>query len=249
MTLSDYQTSFLEFLFGQVGSVSAARMDVYRSSVHGKAMRAARLHFPTVKALLGLATFEALVRYYLSASKKDSGDWSDFGWGFEEWIHHHGLHSHLPYLSCVARLDSAVKRVEQSQHDELDISSFTGIGDDMHRCTLVVNQGVVLLRSAYPIVSIWEAHQSPLPEKTPSFTEAKKLLAQGSGQSALVYRSGWRVLVQELREKDMAWLESFKAQRSVADALGGSTLVETHFAGWLQDMVARKIVVGARLIN
>jgi hypothetical protein len=249
MNLSDYQSQFLAFLFGDINEPGLPNSDVYRFGVEAKAVRALGHSYPTVKALLGPSAFEELALDYFRVIRKQSGDWSDFGWGFPSWIISHRISDRVPYLSDVARLDNYVGRVERSQYQDVDFQSFSAIGEDLSTCRLILNSGLEFFRSVYPIVSIWEAHKSHTPQDTLSFAQAKRMIAKGRGQNVLVYRSGWRGMAEAISEKDIALLERLRKQPSIAEAFGEGVLDETNFTGWLQDMISKRVIVGARTIH
>jgi len=249
MNLSEYQCQFLGFLFGETNSMQLPNADVYRFGVEAKAVRAIENSYPTVKTLLGPTVFQGVVVDYLRTIKKQSGDWSDFGWGFPSWIISHRISDQVPYLSDVARLDGYVSRAERRPFDEVNFESFSNIGKDLSECTLILNRGLELFRSTYPIVSIWEAHKSAEPRDTLSFAQAKRMIAKGRGQNALIYRTGWRGIAEAISEKDMAVLGHLREQQSIARAFAKNVLLEKNFAGWLQDMIAKGVIVGARTIH
>lgn len=249
MNLSEYQSQFLGFLFGETGSARLPNADVYRFGVEAKAVRAIESGYPTVKALLGHTAFQGVVVDYLRTIKKQSGDWSDFGWGFPSWIISHRISDQVPYLSDVARLDDYVNRAERMPFDEVNFESFSAIGEDLSGCTLILNRGIELFRSTYPVVSIWEAHKSAEPRDTLSFAQAKRMIAKGRGQNALIYRAGWRGMAEAVSEKDLEVLGHLREQHSIARAFGKNAVVEKNFAGWLQDMIAKRVIVGAQTIH
>ncbi|MHA7925512.1 MAG: HvfC/BufC family peptide modification chaperone [Marinobacter sp.] len=249
MSLSDYQSQFLAFLFGGTNKPGLSNSEVYRFGVEAKAFRALEHSYPTVKALVGPVDFEELALDYFRMVRKQSGDWSEFGWGFPSWIISHRISDRIPYLSDVARLDYHVGRVERSHYQEVDFESFSMIGEDLSSCQLILNSGLQFFRSVYPVVSIWEAHKSQTPQDTLSFALAKRMIAKGRGQNALVYRAGWRGMAEAISEKDIALLERLRKQPSIAEAFGEGVLNETNFTGWLQDMISKRVIVGARTIH
>ncbi|MEQ5815232.1 putative DNA-binding domain-containing protein [Marinobacter sp. NFXS11] len=248
MNLSDYQSQFLTFLFGGTDEQALPNSEVYRFGVEAKAVRALEHSYPTVKALIGPAAFEELALDYFRMIRKQSGDWSDFGWGFPSWIISHRISDRIHYLSDVARLDKYIGQVERSQYQDVDFESFSAIGENLSSCRLILNSGLQFFRSVYPIVGIWEAHKSHTPQDTLSFAQAKRMIAKGRGQNALVYRAGWRGMAEAISEKDLALLERLRKQPSIAEAFGEGVLNETNFTGWLQDMISKRVIVGARTI-
>jgi len=249
MDLSDYQSELLAFLFGVTNKPTLPNSEVYRFGVEAKAVRALEHSYPTVKALVGASSFEDLALDYFRMIRKQSGDWSDFGWGFPSWIISHRISDRVPYLSDVARLDNHLGRVERSQYQEVDFESLSAIGEDLSSCQLILNSGLQFFRSVYPIVSIWEAHKSDTPQDTLSFAQAKRMIAKGRGQNALVYRAGWRGMAEAISEKDIALLERLRKRPSIAEAFGEGVPNETNFTGWLQDMISKKVIVGAKTIH
>ncbi|MBW4933139.1 HvfC/BufC family peptide modification chaperone [Marinobacter sp. F4206] len=249
MNLSEYQRQFLGYVFGDSGAPVLANADVYRFGIEAKAVRALGYQYPTVKALVGPSVFQGLATDYFRMMKKQSGDWADFGWGFPGWIASHRVSDQVPYIPDVSRLDSHVSQVERIHYDELDVEGFSVIEEGLARCTLILNGAVQFFRSTHPVVSIWEAHKSPNPRETLSFAQARRMIAKGQGQNALVFRSGGRGMVQAVPERDFLVLEHLKEQRSIAQALGEDLLLEKNLSGWLQDMIAKRVIVSAKRIH
>lgn len=249
MNLSDYQSRFVEFLFGADGFGISPNAEVYRIGVEAKAVRALGYRYPTCKRLLGDAVFRELAIEYLRWIKKRTGDWNDFGFVFPNWIISHRISKRVPYIADVSRLDNYVGEVERVPYDDVNTESFSVIEDDLSSYTLALNSALKLFRSAYPIVSIWEAHKSPNPRDTLSFAQARRMIGKGKGQNALVFRSGGRGMVQTVPEEDFVVLQRLKEQRSITQAFGEHDLRENNFSGWLQDMIEKKVIVGARHIH
>lgn len=249
MNLSDYQSQFLEFLFGGNSKPRQPNAEIYRRGVEAKAVRALENSFPTVKALLGPSRFEGLSVDYLRTLRKQSGDWSDFGWGFPSWIISHRISDQVPYLSDVARLDHTVSGAERNLYDDVSSESFLAIGEELSRYSLVLNRGVQFFRSTFPVVSIWEAHKSQEPQDTLSFAQAKRMIARGKGQNALVYRAGWQGMAEAISDNEVVLLERLRAQRSIAEVFEDGVLQAADFSSWLQTMISKGIIVGAKIIH
>ncbi len=74
------------------------------------------------------------------------------------------------------------------------------------------------------------------------------MIAKGRGQSALVYRAGWKGMAEVIPEKDLLLLEAVRDQRSIAEVFGEDVLKDTNFTYWLRDMIAKGVIVGAKTI-
>ena len=249
MTLAEYQRELVRYLFGDREAPPLPNAEVYRRGVEAKAVRALGYRYPTVKALLGTDRFQTLAIAHFRSSRKTSGDWADVGERLPAWIAGQEIAGSLPYLADVATLDHGIAQVERKPYDDVDLASFSMVGSRLNNCTLLLNEGVSLFRSGFPVVSIWEAHQGERPKESPSFDRARRAIAAGFGENALIYRSGWRGVAERLSDRDLLRLSRLRSKQSISAAFGGDALQAPELTDWLQHMIARKVIVGARHIH
>ncbi|MBK9443108.1 MAG: hypothetical protein IPN53_18210 [Comamonadaceae bacterium] len=105
---------------------------------------------------------------------------------------------------------------------------------------LVLAPGSVCLCSAWPVVSIVNAHLQP----TPDLTQVGQLLRDGVAQEALVWRSGLRPLVREALMGE-AQLTALLAGQTLDGALEQAT--DLDISAWLPMAVQTGLLLGARL--
>lgn len=249
MTLSDYQNRFLAYLFSAQEPPPLPNIDVYRLGVEAKAVRALGHRYPTVKALLGASGFSDLVLGYLRVFGKRSGNWFDFGDELPAWVGHQAVSQQAPYLAGVAQLDWLVAKVERSAYDDVDYGSFSEALGNLDTCVLVLNSAIEFFESGYPVVSIWGAHRNEHARETPEFVQARSMLARGEGQNALILRSGWRGVAESVSDRDLGLLRRLTGHQSLSRAVDESVLLGPDFSGWLQGMIAKKVIVGVRHLH
>jgi hypothetical protein len=94
---------------------------------------------------------------------------------------------------------------------------------------------MVLLCSAHPVVSIWQAHRSQAEDR---FVPVREAFAAGHGENALVGRDGPKAVVQPLPGADARFVQVLLDGRSLAHALDHAG-PEFAFDRWLPQALSR----------
>lgn len=167
----------------------------YRANAGALAARALAAAYPTVAQLLGEESFMALARARWQADPPGSGDLAEWGESLADFIAGDAQLASEPYLADVARLDWAVHACERAVDDSGDAPSGLALlgSHAPARLRLQLPAGTALLRSRYPVVTIRQAHRGG---GEAAFAQAREALHAGRGETALVARQGWRVVVQ-----------------------------------------------------
>ena len=181
-------------------------LQAYRAHAGALAERALAAAFPTVAQLVGEESFAALARALWWAQPPQRGDMGLWGEALPAFIAASPQLAEEPYLADVARLDWAVHQAERAA----DCSATTGLQRlaeiDPQALYLRLADGVLLLCSAHPVVSIWQAHRSQAADR---FAPVRAAFATGGGENALVWCDGLKATVQAVPEADarfMQWL-------------------------------------------
>ena len=95
--------------------------------------------------------------------------------------------------------------------------------------------GIAVLSSAYPIVTIRDAHRKAGDD---AFAAAREALATGRGEHALVWRAGLRAHAQTLDEADAQWMRALLQGHTLSQALD-QALPGFDFQRWLVAAVQR----------
>jgi hypothetical protein len=115
---------------------------------------------------------------------------------------------------------------------------------DPARLHLRLMPGTALLRSPWPIVSIYRAHQLEGVVAEHAFARVRDAIAARRGEDALVVRQGWRAVVFEPTAADARWMQSLLAGDTLAQAIerAGEGF---DFTIWLQTAIRNAWVKGA----
>ncbi len=230
----------------------ARGLRAYRGNARATAARALAVAFPTVAALLGDETFNAVAAGHWQSHPPSCGDLAQFGADFASALGADAQLADLPYLADVARLDWAVHRCAGAADPPTEVAGLALLAEaDPAGLRLRFCPGLGLLRSAWPLVSIWLAH--PLPDHCASTTDraalmavARQALARQQAETALVWRSGWRPQVQALDEAAADFTDALIVGAALAGALdrAGNAfdfeawLISALRQGWIAAVVA-----------
>lgn len=183
------------------GSDPARRFAVYRNNVLHSLTDALASTFPVTQALVGEAFFRAMAQVYVRANPPRSPILAFYGQGFADFVAGFAPAASLPYLSDVARLEMArVEVFHAADEPGLTPQRLAQAVTGHHGSTATLLQltpAVQLLRSRYPVVSVWAAHQTDVVDLS--------AIDWNSAQAALVCRNDeLEVLVIPL-DAEAAW--------------------------------------------
>ena len=138
-----------------------ARFAVYRNNVAVGLRDALAATYPVVGALVGDAFFAEMARAFTAAEPPTSSVLIEYGAGFADFIDAFRPARDLSYLSGVARLEWAWQEAyHAADAGPVDIQILADVGaDEMDNVRIMLHPSVRLIRSQWPVVSIWEAHQ------------------------------------------------------------------------------------------
>ncbi|MDP9813840.1 hypothetical protein J2W42_006716 [Rhizobium tibeticum] len=155
------------------GGVDAARFAVYRNNVFVGLTKALAQHFPVTERLVGTQFFVAMARAYAQDHKPASPLMIEYGGDFPDFIASFQPASKLPYLPDVARIEAAWMRAyHAADAAPLELAVLAAIAPEMLAdLRLVPHPSAELIRSDYPVGSVWSAHQqetvTPLADRRP----------------------------------------------------------------------------------
>jgi hypothetical protein len=218
----------------------------YRLNAAVSAERALATAYPTVAALVGPAPFATLARDLWRQRPPERGDLGDWGAALPDFIAGSPSLSSEPYLADSARLDWRVHLASRAADGPDAPPALDTLATQApERLHLGLRAGTDVLASAWPVASIWLAHQADDHETRDGgdrFAAVHSALAEGRGETALVWRDGYAVRVEAI-DRDGA-----DFTRAVLD--GASLTVALDAAGdgfafdlWLvRALRARRIV-------
>jgi hypothetical protein len=231
-------------LQGWVGhaAVRAQRgMQAYQANAGASAERALAASFPTVQALVGEESFAAMARAFWHANPPLRGDLAWFGEALPAFIADSEQLADVPYLPDVARLDWLLALAERAADGKAEAATLNLLAEaDPSELCIELMPGVAVLASAYPVVSLWLAHQAGDDAATHR-ANARNALAAGVGEQALVERAGWRGSALVVDAASARWTRSLLRGDTLSQALAEAGdgfefepwLVQALQRGWL----------------
>lgn len=192
-----------------------AGLRAYQRNAQATAQRVLLAHFPTIAAMLGEETLAALALILWRAQPPASGDLGEWGAGLPELLAAHPDLQDWPWLADSARLDWARHLCERAANATLDAASLQRLGDTApERLRLVWMPGMRLLRSPWPVLALWAAHQLPQeaqeqavrtalpdPPHTGERPGTSPGTSSGAGHHVLIWRgTDWRVDMRDLAD-------------------------------------------------
>jgi hypothetical protein len=190
------------------GGADEKRFAIYRNNVAVGLRKALSSRFPVVERLVGADFFALMARAYVAGAKPASpllfaygDDFPDFVAGFEP-------AGSVPYLADVARIEAAITvAYHAADAAPLALDAVAAIAaDSLPRACLCRHPSATLVRSPWPVGSIWHAHRS---------VGTTAMSATGA-QAVLVVRPAFEVAVHVLPARDA----DFAGALLAGDALG-----------------------------
>ena len=194
MRLADRQRRFLDALYAEhepQGALAIHRRNLL-ANLHGALAQA----YPVVERLVGGAFFREAAERYTRLHPSRSGDLHRYGDAFADFLATYPHARELPYIADVARLEwLCAESFHAADSGRFDFAALGALPERERVCVrLALQPAFRRMRSAYPIVAIWEANQSGR-DGTP---------ARATGaDNAVVYREGFEVRVESV--DDISW--------------------------------------------
>ena len=244
--LEHEQSNLLQVLAGQTGnSFSLRGLQVYQANRAVLAERTLASTYPVIAQLIGVESFEPLARHFWQQHPPQRGDMGQWGAQLPEFLSDAPQLAEEPFLADVARLEWALHRAASAPDAVLDAASFALLSsvDDAKGVGLALSLGAALLASAYPVVSIINAHLFG----QPTLEEAAAMLRLGKGEYALVWRQGFKPKVRALGEAEFRLVAALETGLSLDVALDLASGIESafDFNTWLTQAVQTGLVTGA----
>lgn len=142
------------------GQAHASRFSVYRNNVFAGLKSAVGARYPVVKKLLWEDGFDRIAHLYVSAEPPRSPVLLEYGESFPQFLRSIGHSISADYLADVAELESArTHAYHAADATPVARDAFSRLApDEIPGLRLALHPSVRLLKSRFPVVSIWEAN-------------------------------------------------------------------------------------------
>lgn len=162
------------------------RVAIYRNNLRGNFCRLLELEYPVTRRLVGEAFFEQTALQYLAASPSRSGDFFHAGREFATFLRRQFQESDYRYLPDVAELEWAYQEAMIAADDsrDFDIQGLLNLAPErLENLRFTLHPAVRLVRSPFPVVRVWQAHQGEVDDIDPIDLDC-------GGDNALLTRPG-----------------------------------------------------------
>jgi hypothetical protein len=202
----------VELVVGPRGLAPQAALGVYRNSVFANYRAALAASFPVVERLVGGACFGQAADAFVRAHASTSGDLSDYGAEFADFLATYPTVSALAYLPDVARLEWAIDRARRAADAAaLDPGALAEIPPDRLPGTrLLPHPACALIDSPWPVLRIWQVNQPDCPDATVDL--------DAGGDGLLVRRPADEPEIEPLPEAEFEFLGALFAGATLGAA-------------------------------
>lgn len=148
------------------GLTAAQRLQVYRHNMQSALVGALKNVYPATERLVGEAFFTAMAAIYLKTEPSRSGNIQDYGGQFAGFIRSYEPASSLAYLADVAELEwHNLQAALAPGHIPMDLAALAALPSELQpKLRFRVQPAVRVLRSRFPVLTLWEYCRSPAPE-------------------------------------------------------------------------------------
>ena len=194
------------------GRPAPRRFAVYRNNVTVSLVEALATAFPVVENIVGPEFFAAMAREFVRRSPPSSPLLMFYGEGFGEFLGDFAPVAHLAYLPDVAELEQLRRQAYHAADAEpLGPGFLSAIApENLGNLTLVFHPSVRILRSAHPVLSIWEWNQQD------GGTEGKEI--PDAPESILIARPAQDVEMRRLPPGGAGFLDALAAGSPLGEA-------------------------------
>lgn len=240
------QSNLLQAIAGQTSNAYNPRgLQVYQANRAVLAERTLASTYPVIAQLIGGTSFEPLARHFWQLHPPLRGDMGQWGAKLPEFLAAAPQLAEEPFLADVARLEWALHQASTAPDAVLDAASFALLADteDAPPTSLSFSPGVFLLASAYPVVSIINAHL----QGQPTLDDAAARLQSGEGEHALVWRQGFKPKARALDAAEYLLMLALHNSMPLDAALDQALRIDRafDFNTWLSQAVQTGLVTGA----
>lgn len=198
------------------------RFAVYRNNVVVGLVEALRAQFPATERIVGTEFFAAMARIYAVTEPPRSPILVTYGKGFPGFIERFAPAAEVPYLADVARLEDARTRAyHAADAAPLNPSRWQALDPDtLGNVRVVMHPSLQVLRSRYPIVTIWSMNTG----------DAEPASIESDGpEDAVVIRPQLDVQVRRLAAGGAALLQALVSGARLGDAAAIAAADDTAF--------------------
>ncbi|MET0278278.1 MAG: DNA-binding domain-containing protein [Pseudorhodoplanes sp.] len=214
------------------GPATTSRFGIYRNNVLSSLINALAARYPISRKILWPDTFEGAARLFMTRHPPRSPMLFDYGSDFPQFLRSIGNGPAVEYVADIAELESArVRAYHASDAAPLPREALATLSPDTR---LELHPSLSLVRSRFPIVSLWEAAQE------------NRDADRWNAEAALIVRPFLNVQVWRLPPGGYAFFSAIAGGRTVGNAAAEAMVSTTQFdlAAIFNVMICAEAVTG-----
>lgn len=230
-SLRDAQRRFAAALFANPAPGHRG-LAVYRRNLRGNFAKVLALEFPVVQRLVGADYFDMLAWQFQQVEPSRSGNLHGIGAPFANYLRGRFGGGDLGYLGDVADLEWAIEQslVAADAPAALDLHAFATVPPEHHeRLRFDLQPSLQLVRSRFPIVTLWHAHVPDAAGVVTAERDDFTLDLRAGGESACVRRTPFGAEVVGLDHAPFAWISALAQRAPLGEALELALAIDPRF--------------------
>lgn len=194
----------------KAGGVPSRRFAVYRNNVYASLIDVLAGRFPVLARLVGEEFFRAMARAYIEREPPRSAVLIRYGASFPDFVARFPPAASVPYLADMASLEYAWHAAYHAEDAvPLPLGELARAVDGAEDAVLTLHPSLGVVRSLYPIVSIFELNTQD--------GEVPATRLEG-GEDALVVRPRLEVEIRRLPPGGASFILALKEKKTLGEA-------------------------------
>ncbi len=214
-SLTNPDLSVPEQIGKTAGEPSLKRFNVYRNNSAVSISEALASGFPVVARLVGEEFFKAMASVYMQTNLPTSPLLVNFGENFPEFIKGFEPAQSVPYLADMASVEWAwTQAYNAADATSIDIDQMGLITPEkMFEAKFLLHPSIKLIKSKWPVLSIWSAHQQ---ENTSELLD----IIEDAPEQGIIIRPDLEVNVVAILEQVYVFINSIAQGGTLGEAFG-----------------------------
>lgn len=225
-------------------ATDAAGLLAYQLNAQATAQRVLTAAYPSIAAMVGTQALDSLALQLWRQRPPASGDLGLWGDALPDLLATHPDLQGWPWLADSARLDWACHLSARAADTSLEADSLARLADtDPQHLHIQLKACVLVVRSPWPIVSLWQAHQLDGASQDAAVAEVlDQAQTHGQAENAVVWRHPWQIQLERVAHGPAHWMaELCQARTEASNPPCGPSLAsmlaqapeDFDFAAWL----------------
>ncbi len=242
MQLQNLQADFAELLYSDQQSdliIPACHIEIYKNNMMTALRRALRDYYPLIASLLGEECFHSAAKIYIERYPSRSGNLSDYGEYFSDFLIDFAPTNHLAYLPEVATYEWICHQLYfAAEHPPLNIQTLHAVtAETFDQLFFTLHPACQIAMFHYPIIEIIEICKGKLDHLD---LESPHLQTE---TYLLLMRQQDHIIFETLTAGEFTFLQALQEHQTLADALTITLAVESTFnlevklPQWVRDKV------------